>query len=356
MSLVSLLKKEFHWSKHNVLALVLVLLLLPAFFAYTSVAFGTVIPRDAPVAVVPQDDTVSESDMTIVEGGVAAFADPRVVGDRAEAERMLRREAVYAVVQVPPDIDDPGNANATFVLTVDGSIVPFKEPSKAIRSVMAFQLDRFLDADVSVERRVIGPDNSLSEYLVPIFLLTVIMLFAFTYVPYNLARESAVLDRLRAESSLEAVVGAKLVYFALLMLVPMVVFQAAAAYFGYAVNSLAVGAIVTLLLTFVFLAAISTTVMVLLRFGTLGRFVNVVLLLGLLGFSGLAYPVGYFSPLRKELVRMVPTHYSMIITRSSMQKGLGPGLFADWLVGLAGVTVLALAALKLSAVYYRRAV
>jgi ABC-2 type transport system permease protein len=94
--------------------------------------------------------------------------------------------------------------------------------------------------------------------------------------------------------------------------------------------------------------------MVLLRFGTLGRFVNVVLLLGLLGFSGLAYPVGYFSPLRKEVVRMVPTHYSMIITRSSMQKGLGLGLFADWLLGLVGLTLLALTALKLSAVYYRR--
>jgi ABC-2 type transport system permease protein len=354
MSIISLLKKEFHWSKHNLLALVLVLLLLPGFFAYTSVAFETVIPRDAPVAVVPQDDTVSESDMTIVEGGVAAFADPKVTGSRDKAERMLRRESVYAVVQVPPDIDDPGNENATFVLTVDGSIVPFKEPSKAIRSVMAFQLDRFLDADVSVDRRVVGPDNSLSEYLVPIFLLTIIMLFAFTYVPYNLAKESAVLDRLRAESSLEAVVGAKLVYFALLMLVPIVVFQAAAAYFGYAVTSLAVGAVLTLLLTFLLLAAVSTTVMVLLRFGTLGRFVNVVVLLGLLGFSGLAYPVGYFSPLRKELVRMVPTHYSMIITRSSMQKGLGLGLFADWLLGLAALTALAFAALKLSAVYYRR--
>jgi ABC-2 type transport system permease protein len=354
MSLVSLLKKEFHWSKHNLLALAFILLLLPTLFAYTSIAFQTVIPRDAPVAVVPQDETVSESDMTIVEGGVAAFADPTVADDRDEAERMLRRESVYAVVQVPPDITDPGNSNATFVLTVDGSIVPFKEPSKAIRSVMAFQLDQFLDADVNVERRVIGPDNSLSEYLVPIFLLVVIQLFAFTYVPYNLAKESAVLDRLRAESSLEAVVGAKLVYFTLLMLVPILVFQAAAAYLGYAVNSLAVGAILTLLVTFVFLAAISMSVMVFLRFGTLGRFVNSVLLLGLLGFSGLAYPVGYFSPLRKEVVRMVPTHYSMIITRSSMQKGLGPGLFADWLLGLAGVAVLSLVVLKLSAVHYRR--
>ncbi len=354
MSLVALLRKEFHWSKHNLLALAFVLLLLPAFFVYASTAFQTVIPRDTPVAVVPQDETVSAADVATVGAGLSAFADPVPADSPADAETMLRRESVYAIVQVPPDIDDPDNDDATFVLTVDGSVVPFTEPSKAIRTVMEFRLDRALDSEVTVERRVVGPDNSLPEYLVPIFLMSVVMLFAFTYVPYNLAREAAVLDRLRAESSLEAVVGAKLVYFSLLMAVPVVVFQGAAAFLGYAVDAFAPGALLALLLTFVALAAVSMTVMVLLRFSMLGRFVNVVLLLGVVGFSGLAYPVGYFSPLRKELVRMVPTHYAMIVTRSSMQKGLGPGLFADWLAGLAGFALLALLGLKLAAVYYRR--
>jgi len=354
MSLVALLRKEFHWSKHNLLALAFVLLLLPAFFVYASTAFQTVIPRDTPVAVVPQDENVSAADVAMVGAGLSAFADPVPADSPADAERMLRRESVYAIVQVPPDIDDPDNDDATFVLTVDGSIVPFTEPSKAIRTIMEFRLDRALDADVTVERRVVGPDNSLPEYLVPIFLMAVVMLFAFTYVPYNLAREAAVLDRLRAESSLEAVVGAKLVYFSLLMAVPILVFQAVAGFLGYAVDAFTLGALLALVLTFVALAAVSMTVMVLSRFGTLGRFVNVVLLLGAVGFSGLAYPVGYFSPLRKELVRMVPTHYAMIVTRSSMQKGLGAGLFADWLAGLAGFALLALLGLKLAAVYYRR--
>jgi ABC-2 type transport system permease protein len=354
MSLASLLRKEFHWSKHNLLALGFVLLVLPAVFVGASTAFQTVIPRDTPVAVVPQDDSVSAADMARVGAGMTAVSEPVSAESPEDAERMLRRETVYAIVQVPPDIDDPDNEDATFVLTVDGSIVPFTEPSKAIRTIMEFRLDRALAADVTVERRVLGPENSLPEYLVPIFLMALVMLVAFTYVPYNLARETAVLDRLRAEASLEAVVGAKLVYFTLLLLVPLVVFQAAAAALGYAVNALSLGAVLALGLTFVALAALSMTVMVLLRFGTLGRFVNVVVLIGLVGFSGLAYPVGYFSPLRKELVRMVPTHYAMIVTRSSMQKGLGPGLFADWLAGLAGFALVALLALKLAAVHYRR--
>lgn len=354
MSLVSLLKKELHWSKHNIVALALVLLVLPTVFFGASTVFQTVIPRDTPVAVVAQDESVSAADMAMVGAGMAPVSEPVSAQNPEQAEKMLRREAVYAIVQVPPDIDDPDNDEATFVLTVDGSVVPFTEPSKAIRTIMEFRLDRALAADVTVERRVVGPDNSLPEYLIPILLMVVVMLFAFTYVPYNLAREATVLERLRAESSLEAVVGAKLLYFSLLMLVPILVFQGAATSLGFAVNSLAVGAVLTLLLTFVALAAISMTVMVLFRFGTLGRFVNVVLLMGLLGFSGLAYPVGYFSPLRKELVRMVPTHYAMIITRSSMQKGLGLAPFSDWLAGLTGFALLALLALKVATVYYRR--
>jgi ABC-2 type transport system permease protein len=94
--------------------------------------------------------------------------------------------------------------------------------------------------------------------------------------------------------------------------------------------------------------------MVVTRFSTLGRFLNVVVMLGLLGFGGLAYPVGYFSPLRKLVVRLVPVHYGMIVTRSSMLKDVPLSLFTEMLLGLAGVAVLALGLLKLSAVYYRR--
>ena len=354
MALGSLLKKELHWSRHNALALLFVLLLLPAVFAATSVAFQHVIPRDASVAVTPQDDTVAEDDVTFVKGAITLFSDPEVIEELDDARAALRREQVYAVIQVPPNITDPQEDNATFVLYVDGSIVPFTEASKAIRNVMAFYLQRFLPADISVERVVVGTPNTLSEYLVPIFLMAITMLFAFTYVPYNLATEANVLDRLRVEASLESVLLAKLVYFAILLLVPILVFAALATWMGYAVAAFAPGAVLALLLTFVMLAALSMAVMVVTRFSTLGRFLNVVLLLGLLGFSGLAYPVGYFSPLRKLVVRLVPVHYSMIVTRSSMLKGVDVGLYAEMLLGLAGVTLAALLVLKLSAVYYRR--
>jgi ABC-2 type transport system permease protein len=89
------------------------------------------------------------------------------------------------------------------------------------------------------------------------------------------------------------------------------------------------------------------------RFTATGRLVNAVLLLFVLGFSGLAYPAGYFSALRKAVVRAMPTHYATVLVRSSLLRELPLSAFADWLVGLAGVAVGALVVLELSIVYYR---
>jgi len=352
MSLRSLLQKEIHWSKHNVAALLFLLVILPGFFAYSSVAFETVLPRDAPVAVVPQNDNVTEDDLTIVEGALVQFSDPVVVENETTARHMLRRESVYAIVTVPPNLTNP-NASVTFGLIVDGSVVPFKEPSKAIRNIMAFQLDEFLPTDVSVDREVVGNDRSLSEYLLSLMTMVFVMLFAFTYVPYNLAKEADVIDRLRAETSLESVVAAKLLYFTAALSIPLLVFQGASNYFDYGVDVLAPGSVLALALTFVFLAAISMAIMIALRFSMMGRFINVVLLLGVVGFSGLGYPVGFFSTFRKTIVRMLPTHHTMIIARGAMLRGTDIDLFTDWLLLLGGFTLGTLVLLKLSVVYYR---
>jgi len=62
--------------------------------------------------------------------------------------------------------------------------------------------------------------------------------------------------------------------------------------------------------------------------------VNVLFLLYVVGFSGLAYPAGYFSELRKAIIRATPTHYATVIVRSTMLRELSIGAFADWLLGL----------------------
>lgn len=353
MSLHSLLEKEIHWSARNALVLVFLLLLLPAFFAGTSLLFQDVIPRDVPVAVTPADDSVNETEMEIVEGGIASFSDPVRAESLEVGREMLERESVYAVVEVPANVTNP-EATVEFHFVVDGAIVPFLSPSEVIGGLLESELDAIFEADVSAEREVVGEEKSLPEYLFPSFLMTLVIFFAFTYVPYNLKNESAVLDRLRVEASLESLVTAKLLFFTTLLVVPIGVFHGAALYYGYAIDSLAPGAVLTLLLTFVLLATVSTTVMILTRLSGVGLFINVTLMLGLLGLSALAFPLGFFSTSRTTVAQLLPTYYAGIMTRSMMLKGSELSTFADWLGGLVVVLGIAALTLKGSIIYYRR--
>jgi len=353
MALRSLLEKEFHWSLRNVFVLAFLLLLLPGFFAGTSVVFQDVLPRDVPVAVAPADDSVEESNVEIVEGTIATFTEPTRVEDVEEGRAMLERESVYAVIEVPAGLDDPGT-DADFRLIVDGAVVPFLSPSEIIGNVLESEMDTIFDADVNAQRDVVGEEKSLPEYLFPTFLLTLVIFFGFTYVPYNLKTESTVLDRLRVESSLESVVAAKLLFFTALMVVPIVVFHTAALYYGYDVATLTPGAVLTLLLTFLLVSTVSATVMIFSRFSGVGLFVNVTAMLGVVGLSALAFPLGFFSPLRTTVAQLLPTYYAGVITRSMMLKGSTLGTFADWLALLVGCLGLAVIALEGSIVYYRR--
>ena len=356
MNILSLLRKEVLWSRHRILTLVFLFLLLPSVFALTTVAFQTVVPEDVPIAVVPEDETVSEDGLTIIEGGAALFSDPQRYEDKSEAMRALRRESVYAVLEVPPGILDERTSNATFSLYIDGSMVPFQEPSKAIGSIMSIYLNENLPADVSVDRVVVGNQSSFSEYLVPVFLMGFIGLLAFTYMPYHLAREADVLERLLVETSLDAVVGTKLLYMSLLTLAPIGAFYGVSVYLGYSVALLTPAIVGVTLLTFVYMSAISTSVMVLTDFSRVGRFLNVVIMAGFVTFSNIIYPVGFFSPLRKEIARHLPLHYSVVIARSLSLKDAAPGLVADWILGLVGFTALSLLLLKLSIEQYKRTV
>ncbi len=353
MSLVALLRKELHWSRRNALLLAFLIVLIPVFFAGTSFLFQDVLPRNVPVAVVAEDDSVTDQELTLAAETIDSFTDPTVVESQEVADRELAQESVYGVVAVPPDISERG-ADVTVTWTVDGTVVPFQSPSQVIQNFMQFHLDRTFDASVSVDREVEHGLFDLPEYLFPTFLMTLAIFFAFTYVPYMLRRERAVLDRVRVEASLESLVGAKLIYMTALMLVPVVVFHLAAQYYGYSVSSLQPGGVVTLLLTFFFLATVSTTVMVLARFSAVGVFINLVVMLALLALSALAFPLGFFSSLRTSIAQLLPTHYAMIVVRSLMLKETSVWMFLDWIAGLAGITLVAMLALKLAVVWYRR--
>lgn len=353
MSLRALLQKELRWSKHNVAALVVLVLVLPATFGYASVAFQTVIPQDAPVAVVATDDSVDEASLDVVDTVSASFANPVRYESESAARRGLHREEVYAMVTVPPGILN-SSTESELTLSVDGSMVLFDEPSQAMVNVLNYRLQSGFASSISVRHDVKGESHTLAEYLIPILLVATMMLFAFTYVPYNLASESRAIERIRTESSLEALITAKLVYFTALMLIPIGVFGATTLALGYAMPPATAGLVLVLLLSFVAMAAVAMTIMLATRFGTTGRFLSVIVMLGLLAFGGLIYPAGFFSPLRRTIVRAVPLHYTTIVVRGELLRDVPLSIYTDYILLLAGTALAALLALKLGIVAYRR--
>jgi ABC-2 type transport system permease protein len=77
-------------------------------------------------------------------------------------------------------------------------------------------------------------------------------------------------------------------------------------------------------------------------------------MLGLIALSGLAFPLGFFSPLRTQIAQLLPTHYAMVVVRSLMLKESAITMFADWIGMLVGLWLLSLVGLKGAIVYYRR--
>ncbi len=353
MSLRTVLKKELLWSRHRIVALLFVLVLLPGAFAGSSVFFQSVLPRDAPVAVVGSED-VGPDDKAVMEAALELFSKPERYDSRERAFRSLERESVYAVVDVPPDVADPSVDRVNVTITIDGDTVPYREPSAALVTVVSRSLNSNLEKRVSVQREIRGEERRLSSYLVPTFLLMLVSTLALAYLPYNLAREEAVMDRLRVETSLLTVLLGKLLFFTVLLLCPIIVFAGAAAGLGYDLNVFAPGALFAYAVTFLTLGAIATAITFASRFSTTGRLANVLVLFFVFGFSGLVYPAGFFSPVRRAVIRRVPTHYAAVLARRTTFESVETVAFAEWLAGLAAVCTLVFVPMVVAVRYYER--
>lgn len=349
----TVLRKELAWSRHRIGALLLILVLLPAAFAGAATFFQHVLPKDAPVALVGGEN-VTEDDHDVVRASLDLFAKPVEFDSREAALRALEREEVYAVVDVPPGIADPDVDRVTVHVAIDSDVVPYREPSAALVGVLRSSLDDSLEKRVAVEKSELGPRRKLSAYLLPTFLLLLAMVFGFAYLPYNLAGEVEVLDRLRVETSLGAVVGGKLLFLAGLLFVPLLVFRAITELLRYDVALLAPGVVVAYQATFLACGAVAAAVTFLTRFSTTGRLLNVLLLFVTMGASGLVYPAGFFSPVRRWVVRRFPTHYAVVLARGAALKDHPIGEYATVVAGLAGLVLVAGIALAGSLRWYER--
>jgi ABC-2 type transport system permease protein len=354
MDLPTLIRKELAWSRHHLGTLAVLLVVLPAAFGVGTLFFQHTFPEHTPIAVVGVDDA-TEDDTDIVVAAITAseFSDPVVYESGERAFTDLEREQVYAVVEVPGGLGEPGTSS-TVDVHVDGRITSYRVASTALVAVLATLDDSFsLPGDVTAERHVIGTSVDLPAYLLPSFLMIFLMLLAFTYVPYALVRERGALDRLRIESSVDAMLAAKLTVLVPLAAVSALVVYTVGILLGHPLQPISVPLVGAYLLAFLYLSGFSISVTLLTDFSTTGRVVNVALFLVLVSISNLVYPAGFFSEWGRDAARLLPTHYSMIVARSHMLKGVDPGAFLDWWGLLVGVTLVAFLVLKLSTEWYK---
>lgn len=352
MDLATLLRKESIAFRRNLGLAVVVLVLFPGAIAGGTIVFEQTIPRDVPVGIVAEDDA-SESDVEIVRAGLTSFATAEEYETGDEATRALQREQIYLVIRVPGELMEP-DANATVTVVSDHTFVPFQEPVNETAGVAESELDRSFPANVAVEHEQVGTDRTLSEFLVPTGLFAFVVLYALVYLPYQLRSERLVLDRLQTESRLDLVVASKLLFYGASLAVPIVTVAAVSAWFGFDVAALSPATIGAVILTFGYLAALGLAVCFALGLEKIALVANLGLALGIFGLSSLVYPVGFFSTTQGTISRVVPTHYSAIVTRSTMLRDAPITLYADYLGWLVTATIASVGLLKLSLVAYER--
>lgn len=353
MDLLSLLKKEALTVRRNLGLFLVLLVIVPAALAFGTSVYQQTIPEDIPVGVAPASAETTETDLQLVRGGVQFFATPVEYESRSAAVRDLHREQVYLVFVVPPGLTDE-NASVNVTVVTDRANAPLRDPTNLTLDLLEAQFDRFMPADVSIERERVGTGRSFAEFMLPSALFGLIVIYALVYLPYQVREERRVLDRLRTETRLGYVVGSKLAFYGALVVVPAATVTATSRYLGYGFGALAPATLGVLALTFLYLATAGLAVLFFLRLRQAAVFVNLGLAVGGLVLSGMVYPVGFYSATRKAISRSLPTHYSLITLRSTMLRETPLSMYSDYLLWLAGTFVAAAFVLAVGLVAYDR--
>ncbi len=353
MDLGAFFKKEWFQFRRNIGVVLVVLVLLPGAAAVGTAAFQQTIPEDVPIGIAAQEDTVAEEDMTMIQAGTALYASPSRYESREAAVTALEREDVYLVLLVPDGTFEEGE-DVNVTLISDQRLSPFREASNYTASVLDYQLDERLPADVTVTHERIGIQHSLSEYLVPTALMLMLVLYSFVYLPFELYREREVFERVELQSRIETAVLAKIAFHSVLLVVPLTVFQLVSLHAGYRLSHFNPYTIAVIAVTFVYLTSISGLLMFASKLRRTGLYLNIGAMVGTLALSSFVFPVGFFSTIRKTIALSLPTYHSMVMIRSTMMKGVSLTLFSPRFELLVVFTVVTGVLLRSSIAYYRR--
>jgi ABC-2 type transport system permease protein len=350
---LALVRKEAITVRRNLGLFLVVLILVPAALAVGTSVYQQTIPQDIPVAVAPADDATTETDVRFVRGAVEFFATPVEYDSRAAAVDAMEREEVYMVFVVPPDLTDD-DAEVTVTVVTDAANAPLSDPAELTFDVLESQFDDAFPATVTLKQESVGTERTLSEFMLPAALFALVVLYALVYLPYQVREERRVMDRLRTETRLEYVIATKLLFYGVLVVVPAGTVSAAARYYGYGFDAMGPETLAVLGLSFLYMASAGLAVLFFMRLRQAAVFVNLGLAVGVLTLSGLVYPVGFYSAVRKTISRALPTHYTLVTLRGTMLRGRSLGFHEASLTWLAATAVVALALLAVAIRHYER--
>jgi len=350
---LALLRKEAITVRRNLPLFVVLLVVVPAALAVGTSVYEQTVPQDIPVGVAPADDATTESDMRLVRGAVSFFATPVEYDSRAAAVEAMQREEVYLAFVVPPDLTDD-DAEVSVTVISDAANAPLSDPAELTFDLLESRFDSVFPAAVTLEREQVGTERTLSEFMLPSALFALIVLYALVYLPYQVREERRVMDRLRTETRLELVVASKLLFYGVLVAVPAATATAAARYYGYGFSALTPGTLAVLGLSFLYMAAAGLAVLFAMRLRQAAVFVNLGLAVGVLTLSGLVYPVGFYSAVRKTVTRALPTHYSLVTLRGTMLRGQSLSVYDAYWPWIGAATLLALLLLAVAIRHYDR--
>lgn len=320
---------EAYAARRRIAALLVGFALLPGLLVVGTAGFDQTLPEDVPVGIAPATAETTADDLTVTRGGVALLGTPVEYENEEAALRGLDREEVYLVVIVPPDVLDE-ESTTEFRMVWHGSAVPLIEAIGLLEAVLSVELSSFLPGEVDVTHEQRGTELTLSEYLIPTGTTLFVLVVGLLFVPYDIMTDRQVLDRIRHQSRLEAFVAAKLLFYTLMMGIVLAAVAIANVPMEYRVAPLRVETATAVGLLFLSTAAVGIGIGFLFGLDRTALFVNLALLIGLVGLGSLMYPVGFFSSTRMAIARTLPPHYLAIVIRGHLLRGDGFGLYADW--------------------------
>ncbi|MFH1470908.1 MAG: hypothetical protein ABIF01_04120 [Candidatus Micrarchaeota archaeon] len=328
-----ILKRDYWGLKGNAL-LLLVILIAPISLG---LAFGTIknaIPKSAPSAVFPEFGASAE-DLRAAQAMASLFSKSSI--EEQMDEDKLFREEYYFLVGVPAGFKNESN---DINIYMDSSMSPVSELSPYVHDMILYGLSKWYGWEPKINIVEVGRSVLPFQYLAPGIVLLLSVAMGLIVVPFALSQDKEVLARVLPAVPVRSFVLGKLLFASILAFAELAVLLATQEIAGASGSLFFFNPwfLLVLLLSSIFFTSIGISIMLLTGFGEAGKQVNAGLLALVVMFSGALYPVGFFPLLPalgdvlQTIGRSNPAYFFVILMRGFGLRGLGPGVFLDYLV------------------------